>query len=89
MANINSIIPHTCPDIDKIIKSISEAQRAIDKAKSREDWSWLDEAENELYGLEDELEKLRKANDSLRGYAQRFLDLRDKVEDLHLNSQGG
>lgn len=84
---IEDIVPHTCGDIDKIIKSINEAEKSIGKAKDREDWDWLDYAATELWGLVDELEKLRKANETLREYGQKYFELRSQIEDLHFEHQ--
>lgn len=80
MPIIESIIPHTCPNIDKVIKSITDAQRYIGKGLKSEDRSYFEDAENELDGLESILEEIRTANESLREYAQRFLDLQDNIE---------
>jgi len=77
---IETVIPHTCPDIDKVIKSINSAQAAIGKGLKSDDRSYFEDAESNLDGLEDILEKLRTANDSLREYAQRFLNLKENIE---------
>lgn len=80
MPKIETVIPHTCPDIDKVITSINYAQKAIGKGLESDDKRYFEDAESELDGLEDILEKLRTANDSLREYAQRFLDLEANIE---------
>ena len=80
MPKIESIIPNTCPDIDKAISGICSAQKSISNGLKNEDMSFFEDAENELRGIEDILEKLRSANSDLREYAQRFLDLQDSLE---------
>ena len=86
IAKIETLIPYTCPDIDKVIKYINSAQKAISRGLKTEDVSYFEEAESDLDGLEDELEKLRTANDSLRNYAQRFLDLEENLNYLLQNA---
>jgi hypothetical protein len=70
MAHIREPVPHTCPDIDKVQKAIERSEKLCRHDNARDDEeslrSRLDDIAYELYGLIGELEKLRKANASLR-----------------------
>jgi hypothetical protein len=78
-------IKHTCPDIDKIVKSIKEIEKSCN-LRGREDESDLKEiisdVSNEVYGLDREMEKLRKSNDELRCWG---IDEANEVD--HLEAQ--
>lgn len=66
---MGKIIPYTCPNIDKIIKRINAAMKLLREAEKIEDdgiKDYIDDAFEELDGLEDELEDIRKSNSSLR-----------------------
>lgn len=74
---------NTCPDIDKIIKAINKAYDIANQAE-REchrvgdecgPADIFDDIQYELSGLEDELEKLRKANENLRTWGQHWKNL--------------
>lgn len=81
--NIQKPPEYTCPDIDKIIRAINEAYDIANQAE-RECHRFGDECghanifddiQYELSGLEDELEKLRKANENLRTWGTEWKDL--------------
>ena len=70
MARDNAPVPHTCPMINKIIS-------AIDSVNGEETyWTKKD--------LIETMEKIRKANDSLRSWGN---DLHDDLEKLENQSQ--
>lgn len=83
----------TCPDIDKVIKAINEAYCRADKAEDecrRYDYNSDSNHEDifgdiryELSGLDDELEKLRSANDGLRTWGQSWKDLAKQLLDYY------
>lgn len=83
---------NTCPDIDKIIKSINDAMEMCDVTLDTDDVSEvqrainiLNDIEYELRDLEDLLEGLRKDNATLREaahfYRDKFEELEQQVED--------
>lgn len=77
-------VKHTCPDIDKAIKQIKSALKAaIDgkrgSVKGEDAWDCFDTIEDELWGLESQLEDLRKDNDYLRSWGH---DLEKEVSNL-------
>ena len=47
MAKVETPIPHTCPDIDKVIKYINSAQKAISRGLKTEDVSYFEDAESD------------------------------------------
>ena len=73
----------TCPDINKIIKAISEAYNRADKAEDNcrkygsdcEHEDIFSDIRYELSGIEDDLEKLRNDNEGLRSWGQSWKDL--------------
>lgn len=85
-------IPHTCPDIDKVIKAIKSAMksaalgmRAVDT--DNDAYDYLKDIEWELDGLERIMEELRSANSQLRDWAdgneEINRELRDAIEELN------
>ena len=79
-------VPHTCPDIDKVIKNINEALKECNVRRRVESTTdelaeRLSNIEWVLGGLEDDLEKLRTANSLLREWGideAQTVDARDK-----------
>lgn len=77
-------IKHTCPDIDKLIKGITEIQKLtknyqkIDEIDDFKDI--VSDIENILWDFENELEKLRSANDALRDWGISEAEEVDKLE---------
>lgn len=95
-------IRYTCPDIDKVIEHIGDALIYISEARDDVDgcnvlsevFGKLDNAVDKLVDLEDEMEKLRKANDTLRSwgeeqeaqceeYETEIATLKEEIESLH------
>lgn len=79
----------TCPDIDKLLKSLKyiygelknfEKDEDIDSLKER-----LGSIENELWGFEDVLEELRSSNASLRDWGHEEAKYVDELEDKLYN----
>jgi cell division protein FtsB len=70
MARDNAPVPHTCPMIDEIISAIDSV-----------DWEETYWAKKDLI---ETMEKIRKANDSLRSWGN---DLHDDLEKLEKQSQ--
>lgn len=86
-------VRHTCPDIDKVIKCIKQAQKAADNGKDKsqsdtDEYGLFDEILDNLYRLEDRLEELRSSNDELRSWGEDLeKDLRlseDKIYELEV-----
>lgn len=77
-------IPHTCPAIDAAIRAVVDAYKLADSArKDMEPETLLEilsDIEFGLRGVEDDLEKLRDANDNLRGEAINALEMCDELE---------
>ncbi len=75
-------VRHTCPNIDSVIKSITDAMRI---ARDADDLplGQISDAFTEIYqlldGLENQLEDLRSDNSSLRSWG---LELEERVEEL-------
>lgn len=65
-------IKHTCPDIDKVIKSIEKINK-LSHLKGQEDFEevkdLLSDINSECWGIIDVLESLRKSNEDLRSWA--------------------
>ena len=78
-------IKHTCPDIDKLIKGINEIQKLtknyqkIDEVEDLRDI--ISDIENILWYFDNELEKLRSSNDTLRDWGISEAEEVDKLED--------
>jgi cell division protein FtsB len=70
MARDNAPVPHTCPMIDEIISAIDSV-----------DWEETYWTKKDLI---ETMEKIRKANDSLRSWGN---DLHDDLEKLEKQSQ--
>lgn len=78
---------HTCPDIDAAIEALRSASRdAVRAANRSEDDAAADalrDAEGVLDSVQDDLEKLRKANAALRDSAEEWeayaLELEDEI----------
>jgi archaellum component FlaC len=86
-------VKHTCPDIDKVIKSINDL---LEIAKKWEDESYYNEVEYYLYDIPDKLEKLRDSNSSLRDWGEEiekelielsnsYAAIADEYEELKAN----
>ena len=62
------IPPHTCPAIDKVIKSINSIEHIVLTHERMYDTvsGIAGDIGNELYGMEDSMEELRKDNEKLR-----------------------
>jgi hypothetical protein len=79
-------IKHTCPDIDKLIKGISEIQKMtknyqkIDEIDDFRDI--ISDIENILWDFETKLEELRISNDTLRDWGISEAEEVDKLEGL-------
>jgi hypothetical protein len=75
-------VKNTCPNIDSVIKSITDAMRI---ARDADDLTLnqISDAFSAVYylldGLEDQLEDLRSDNSSLRSWG---LELEERVEEL-------
>ena len=65
-------IKHTCPDIDKLIKGQAEIMKLIRNYKKIDDIDEfkdiISDIENILCDFDNELEKLRSSNDTLRDW---------------------
>ena len=77
-------IRHTCPDIDKLIKGISEIQKITKNFQKIDEVEYLkdilSDVENILWDFEDKLEELRKSNDTLRDWGISEAEEVDKLE---------
>ena len=78
-------INYTCPDIDKLIKGQAEIMKLIRNYQKIDD---IDEfkdiisgIENILWDFDNELEKLRSSNDTLRDWGISEAEKVDKLED--------
>jgi hypothetical protein len=78
-------INHTCPDIDKLIKGQNEIMKLIKNYQKIEDTEDLkdiiSEIENILWNFDNELENLRKSNDTLRCWGISEAEEVDKLEN--------
>lgn len=78
-------IPHTCPDIDKVIKSLKLIERLSNLGKyeytNQELRDIISDINNEVYGLDDKLEELRASNDSLRQWGIAEAEYVDELEE--------
>jgi predicted P-loop ATPase len=78
-------IKHTCPDIDKLIKGQTEIMKLIrnyQKIDEVEDFKdIISDIENILWDFDNELEKLRSSNDTLRDWGISEAEEVDKLED--------
>lgn len=76
-------VRHTCPNIDKVIKRIVGARQSLKDAleyDNEEDKNFAIKcADDDIYGLDDELEDLRSDNDALRNWGH---DLEKRIEEL-------
>lgn len=83
-ARVREMVPETCPQIDRAIKAIRDAYRYVSRLPKHADESDLREAvegaEWELRDVEDDLEKLRRANAELREIACEALARADELE---------
>jgi len=84
-------VKHTCPDIDKTIAAIKKAMKYAAygmKGLNKDDEAYgsFREIEYVLDGEENRLEKLRKANDSLRVWGTELekenMSLQNYIEEL-------
>jgi hypothetical protein len=77
-------IKHTCPDIDKVIKSLDKVMSYC-KLSGREEEvdfkSIIDDIQYELWGLTDKLEDLRSSNDILRSWG---IEEAERVDELEM-----
>jgi chromosome segregation ATPase len=69
-ANRSEPVRHTCPDIDRIIKSLKDAMEEC-KNTDEIDGNYII---NELRGLESDLEDLRTSNSKLRDWGNALVD---------------
>lgn len=76
-------VKHTCPDIDKVIKRLRSALKTAENGrknfKGEDSYVYFKDIEDELDGLEWELEDLRSANKSLREWGE---ELETEVENV-------
>ena len=77
-------IKHTCPDIDKLIKGQNEILKLIKNYQKIDDVDEfkdiISDIENILWDFDNELEKLRSANDALRDWGISEAEEVDKLE---------
>lgn len=77
-------IKHTCPDIDKLIKGQNQITKLLKNYQKIDDIEDLrgivSDIENILWDFEDELEKLRSSNDTLRDWGISEAEEVDKLE---------
>lgn len=76
-------VPHTCPDIDKLVDSIRSSLKSLKLAYTEEDSAANDHiwnAESELKGLEDLLEDIRTANTELRSFGEEKAEECERLE---------
>jgi predicted nuclease with TOPRIM domain len=77
-------VRHTCPNIDSVIKSITDAMR-ISRDADDLPLGQISDAFTEIYqlldGLENQLEDLRSDNSSLRSWGLELEEKLDKLED--------
>ena len=77
-------IAHTCPDIDKVLKSVSKIEK-LSNTNGREDEDQLkdiiSDIEFEISNINDLMEKLRRSNDELRAWG---IEEAEKVDELEL-----
>lgn len=87
---------HTCPSIDKVIKSIRSALNEADVKLDEDDVNEVERANRifrdivwELRDLEDQMESIRSDNSTLRTIAEHYSnkcdELEAKVDDLENN----
>lgn len=80
--NIEDFVANTCPYIDKVIKGIVSAQRNL-KVKGNYDESQLNgtinDAASNLWNLKDDMENLRKLNESIRNWGASWKRLAKKL----------
>ncbi len=78
-------IKHTCPDIDKLIIGQNEIFKLIKNYQKIEDVNdfknIISEIENILWDFENQLEQLRKSNDTLRDWGISEAEEVDKLEN--------
>ena len=83
-------IKHTCPDIDKLIKGQAKIMKLIRNYQKIDDIDEfkdiISDIENILCDFDNELEKLRSSNDTLRDWgiseAEKVDELEDKIYAL-------
>lgn len=78
-------VGYTCPDINKLIKAIKSAQKTACRGEELENESTklFTDILDHLYGLEDELEQLRKDNAALREWGYSLERELESIETSH------
>lgn len=73
----HKILPNiTCPEIDKVLKSLSGIESTLRNRKRYDSVEALaDDIETDLYGLDDKIEDLRKANEALRTLSSKWREV--------------
>lgn len=78
-------IPHTCPDIDKVIKALQRIHNLSKLGKyeytNQELTDIISDINYEVYGLDDKLEELRASNNSLRQWGISEAEYVDELEE--------
>lgn len=81
---ITHMPPETCPIINQVIRGISGAADSCRRASHDylEDKAirYIDEIENEVSGLEDQMEEIRRANEQLRTWGHEWKELALSLE---------
>lgn len=82
---LDDIPGHTCPDINKVIKAISSAEKNAAYIQKHDDietaHSVAGDIEYELSGLGSDLEDLRQDNSQLREAVENLFRLIQELED--------
>lgn len=86
-------IKHTCPDIDKVLRSIDKVKkmcRVSGRESEDELLSIIGDIEHELWDADDQLEKLRRSNDELRSWgiteAEEVDALNEYIQELSIST---
>jgi hypothetical protein len=77
-------IKHTCPDIDKVIDVLNGVMKMCEPKNGESEDDLIDRLQtvrHDLWGIDDILEKLRKANDELRQWGIEEADEVDRLTD--------